>query len=203
LHQGIDVAKNNHVMLCDPDVFFLSDIDVFYMDLINKFKLNYIGLSHPAALTQCFTFFPNVLNCLVKKTDLPDKEFLKDYLTLYTATPEDHHQWKEYDIANFHMHGKFLVPSKIPGTDEYFSNPKGHYETGCQLVIWAKQKSWRWLSFQTTDCVNYASQYARANFKIDQRIERRKLLYHVMHGAAMKERFDIYVDNYNRENEID
>ena len=201
LHLGIDAAKNNYIMMCDPDIFFLSDLDVFYIDLINRFKLNYIGLSHPAALTQSFTFFPNVLNCLVKKSDLPDDNFLKNDLTLYTATPEDLHQWKEYDIANRYLRGKFLVPSRIPGTEEYFPNPKGYYETGCQLVIWAKQKNWRWLSFQTPDCLNYTSQYARANFKITERIEKRKLLYHVMHGAAMKERFDIYVESYNRENE--
>lgn len=202
LHSGIDRAKNDLVMLCDPDIFFQSDVDKFYVELMEKYNLNCIGLSHPASLTQAFTFFPNVLNCLMKKSEMPDESFLNDKLNLYNATPTDSHQWALDKIDNIPLKGKFLIPSKMPETGHYFPNPEGYYETGCQLVIWAKEKNWKWLSFQTPDCSNYSSQYFRSNFKINDKMPRRKLLYHVMHGAVMKERFDIYEQQY-KESEID
>jgi hypothetical protein len=133
-----------------------------------------------------------VLNCLLRKSEMPDNSFLEKELTLHNSTPE-----LKDSVENISLKGKFLVPTLMPGTEKYFPNPEGHYETGCQLVIWAKEHNWKWLSFQTSDCYNYTSQYYRSNFAIKDKIERRKLLYHVMHGASMSERFEIYLERLN------
>ena len=195
LHAGIDRAKNDYVLLSDPDVFFYGATDKFYMDLIHKYNLNYIGVSHPAAITQAFTYFPNVLNCMGKKSEFPDKEFLKEKLYLDYVFPTE--------CAGQHVPipGKFLATCPLPNTSHEFPNPTGHFETGCNMVLWAKEKKWNWLSFQTADCFNYTSQYYRGTVKPD-RLPRTKLIYHATNGSTKRENFIKFKETYELSKEL-
>lgn len=191
LHAGINRAKNDFVLLSDPDVFFYSAVDEFYMEIIEKYKLNYIGVSHPAAITQAFTYFPNVLNCMGKKSEFPDDNFLKGKLCLDNCIPD----------TNISLAGKFLAAGSIPDVKQDFPNPNGHFETGCNMVLWAKEKNWRWLSFQTADCFSYTSQYYRGTVKVD-RLPKKKLIYHATNGSVRPENLVRFKESYEASREI-
>lgn len=195
LHAGIDRAKNDFVLMSDPDIFFYGATDKFYMDLLEKYSLNYIGVSHPAAITQSFTYFPNILNCMGRKSEFPDKEFLKDKLYLDYVFPD------ECRGQHVSLAGKFLAPSPLPDLASEFPNPTGHYETGCNMVLWAKKQNWRWLSFQTGDCFNYTSQYYRGSVKVE-RLQRVKLIYHATNGSTKPENLRRFQEAYEASKEV-
>lgn len=190
LHEGIDRAKNDYVLLSDPDVFFYGATDEFYINLIEKYKLNYIGVSHPASITQAFTYFPNVLNCMGKRSEFPGEDFLKDKFYLDYIFPNE---FKGYHIS---LAGKFLSPGPLRETAEQFPNPTGHFETGCNMLLWANQNKWRWLSFQTGDCFQYTSQYYRSTVKVD-RLPRTKIIYHATNSCVNPSSLKQFRQAYN------
>jgi len=200
LHAAIDRASNDLVMICDGDVFFYPGVAELYKGLMDQYAINYIGCSHPAAVTEAFTFFPNVLNVMFRKSEMPDQEFLKDHLWMsktmgITWTESDHYFGIERPLP-----GKYLLPSNVSNQSELFPNPTGHYETGCNVILWAKEKNWKWLSFQTPDVYNYSTQYQRSNFKLTGKIPRQKILYHATSGSIERseadEKFEQYKKNY-------
>ncbi len=195
LHACIDRAKNDYLLFTDPDVFYYTKIDSLYMKLLQDLNLQIVGISHHNSVNQAFSFFPIVVNMMVKKSDLPGKDWMRgllrdrDYLHISTmrGVEED---WKPMD-------GHFLVPAPIPGYFDKFPNHKDMsiYDVGCNLYLWHKEKNWKWLSFQTTDCHTYTTGFCRGNVKVPK-LPKQKLLYHVV-GASNQRQEDI--DRFNEE----
>lgn len=181
LHQCIERATNEYLLFSDPDIFFCTSVDEFYMDLIKKYELNVIGTSHHAAINQSYTFFPCVMNMIVRKDELPDNQFLKGHLrlrpTILRAIPPN----EEPNAEKFPLlDGKYLTIGPIPEFIDEFpnKNPRCHFDVGCNLWLWAKEKNWKWLSFQTMDCHYYWKPHFRSNVKIPKITSKEKLLYH-------------------------
>lgn len=178
LHEGISASTNDYIMLSDPDIFFYTSIDEFYLNMMQKYALNLIGLSHFSSVTEAFGFFPNVFNMMFRKSECPSSEWLKDKFTLRQVS------YRGELNDDTPIPGKFLVPGQLEGYQFYFPNPSGHYETGSNLLIWAKQNKWKWMSFQTNDCHIYTTNYYRTNFGLRERLEKIKLAYHATNGST-------------------
>jgi len=163
LHACIDRSQTEYIFLSDPDIIYYSPVESLYLDLMTQYNLNIIGASHHSAAIMAYTFFPWIGNCLIKKSNLPDENFLEGYL-------------KDGTIP---MNGKFLIPNKIDEFVNDFPNPKGHFDTGSNMTIWNKYKNGKWLSFQTIDCHNYTTTYCRGNVK-PHRLPKMKLFYHLV-----------------------
>ncbi len=188
LHAGINEAANDYVMLSDPDVFFYTNIDEFYYQMMQQYNLNLIGLSHFSAVTEAFGFFPNVFNMMLRKSECPPKTWLEDKFTLRKMS------YQEELKDEVPIPGMFLVPGEMDGYQHEFPNPKGHYETGSNLLIWAKQANWRWMSFQTTDCHNYSTQFYRTNFGLRKNLGRQKLVYHATNGSVKTYNYEDFLE---------
>lgn len=175
LHAAISRASNDLVMICDGDVFFYPGVSEFYKELMDQYGINIVGVSHPAAITQSMGFMPNVLNLMFRKSEMPNDSFLQEHMYLHSIpfTPAQDHA----------IPGKYLVPGNIVGKPEMYPNPTGHYETGCNLALWVKEKNLKWLAFQTPDVYNYSTQFYRSNFKFAGKLPRRKLIHHATGGS--------------------
>lgn len=191
MHQCIDKTKNDYIFLCDPDIFFYNEIDVFYINLIKKYKLNVVGTPYINAnnplnkLPSIQGNFPALMNCLVKKSDLPPKNWLNKFLK----------------IANMEYTGKYLIPIiNLPKEIlQKFPNPEGHIDTSFLLCLWAMESKWNWLSFLPEDGHNYCSKYYRGNVKIKEKPM--KLFYHQRvssHGDKIIFSETIFADAYNK-----
>lgn len=191
LHAGIKETTNDYVMLSDPDLFFHTKIDEFYYQMMQKHNLNLIGLSHFSAVTEAFGFFPNVFNMIFRKSECPGADWLSDKFTLRKMS------YREELKDDTPIPGMFLVPGEIDGYQSEFPNPQGHYETGCNLLLWAKQRNWRWMSFQTTDCHNYTTQFYRTNFGLRQNLNREKLVYHATNGSVKDYNYKDFLEAFN------
>lgn len=194
MHAGIDRAKNDYVYICDPDIFYYTALDEFYMTIKEKYNIHYIGASHHAAICYSFKFFPNVVNLLVHKKDLPRPDWLIDKLFLDMVLKEE---LKGQHVA---IPGKFLVPQGLEGTQHLYPNPQGHFETGCNLVLWAQENNLNWLSFQTSNVNVYTSRFYKSNLKIRENLGNVKMFYHATHGSIKSHlantKFDEYVKQY-------
>jgi len=174
LHKCIERAKNDYLLFCDVDIFFHIAVDELYFKLLEEHELNAVGVSHASALRCGHTFFPCVINLLVKKSDLPDDNFLKG---------------KILDDIGEVRDGKYLMRVKnkesIP-VDKY-PNPNGDFDTGAYLWYWAHLNDWKWLSFQTMDVHNYYEIHNRGNVKLSNKFKKRNLLYHATSATASEE----------------
>lgn len=176
LHRGIDEAANDLVMICDPDVFFVSAIDRLYLELVEKHDLDIIGISRPEGVAHANTFFPSVINSMFFKSSMPGENYLREHLTANRSMPE---AILKEDVA---LPGKILIPSNVTKREDVWPNPTGHHETGCNLYLWAKENNWQWLSFQTPDCHLYSTAYYRGSVKVSK-LSRQNLLYHAINST--------------------
>jgi hypothetical protein len=185
LSKAVEAATNDYILLSDPDIFYHTAVDEIFYNLMKKYGLNTVGVSHPAAITQSFTFFPNVIHCLVKKKDLCDETFLREENHL-----ENNKELKSIrnEIAEISKKIKFLnlTPCAVESKKTMYPNPEGHMECGSNLCLYGIIKNWKWLSFQTTDVHNYTTQYFRSNIKICDKIQRQKLFYHQVGSAGIE-----------------
>jgi hypothetical protein len=186
MHACIEKATSEYIMFCDPDIFFYCPVETLYLDLINKYNLNYIGISHHAALTQAFTWFPCITNSFVRKNALPNKDFLKNEIRITGALHINNIKSLESQTAE-QMDGYWLLQGPIEGLYNKFPNNNlsstyGIFDVGCNLWLWNVEKNWKWLAFQTIDCHIYNTGYNKGNFKIDK-IKPQKLLYHLISGS--------------------
>lgn len=195
LHAGIDASNNDYIMLSDPDVFFYTSVDQYYYNTIKKYNLNLIGLSHFSSVTEAYGFFPNVFNMMFNKQDCPNSDWLKETLTLKNVS---YNKELNYDTK---VSGKYLMPGKLPGMEQYYPNPNGHYETGSVFLIWAKQQNWRWLSFQTSDVHNYTTAFYRSSFGLRENLGKQKLIYHATNGSTKKETHEKFLNNFKMHQE--
>lgn len=191
LHQAVELAKNDYVLISDPDIFFYTKIDEFYLNLADKYNLHFVGISRPDAVAQSIVYFPCIMNLFTKKEYLPTKDFLSDFdLGL---------SWQTENVT---LPGKYFYPGCPVGCKSFFPNPDGHYETGCNLLLWTKEKNYNWLSFQTPDCHTYYTKYYRANFK--PKLPNTKILYHASLAAGPHNRIVPFTEAWNsHKNSID
>jgi hypothetical protein len=164
-------------MFCDPDIFFYRPVDELYLNLMKKYKLNIIGISHSSAAKFVYTYFPNVMNLMVKKSDLPDENFMKD-----------------------RVNGKWLTRAELFDLAGNFPNPKGEFDTGCFLCYWAILNNWKWLSFQTQDIHTYCPIQNRGNVK-PEKLDKEKMLYHATSSTCptgWNERFQAFKEAWEQ-----
>jgi len=174
LHACMDRSKNDLLFLTDPDILLYNNLDRIYLDLLNTYNLNLIGCSHANSIEMASGYYPNHLNMLLRKSDIPPTDFLDPYLE-----NRGYRINNKLELTHCNFPGKWLIPGPIPEYVNLFPNKNGNFETSCNLYILGEQQKWRWLSFQTTNCVSYSTQYKRCNFKPLPNIQRTKLLYHL------------------------
>ncbi len=190
LHRCLERTKNDLILFSDPDIFFYSAVDETYLRLMEKYDLNIVGVSHPAAINRCYTFFPCVINCLVKKSTLPGPDWLNGWIRdRPTISKADLERYKD-DKAHKLLPGMWLSVGAIPGLAERFPNksPDCIFDTGSNLWLWNEERKGKWLAFQTPDCHNYTTALCRGNVKIEK-LPKEKLLYHAV-GGCLKDRWD-------------
>ncbi len=181
LHAALDHSEYEYVMFCDPDVFLYPGMDEFYLEQMNKYNLDLIGISHHAAVSLAMTFFPTVVNMLCRKSWLPPSDFLSGLLK---------DEFESYE-------GKFLVPTRIDELASEFPNPTGIFDTGCNLLLWAKKTTARWLAFQTIDCHTYTTSYCRGSMKM-KAMPKRKIIYHSVGSTnCRKKELDHFTKAYD------
>lgn len=179
LHACIEKAKHPYLMFHDPDVFFYQPVDKIFMDLMEKYKLDIIGVSHCVSTKMSYTYFPYLSCCLLKKDKLPSQTWLEN---------------KIKDEANDLYPGKFLIrPALNTSIKELFPNPTGDFDTGSLLWLWAKEQNWRWLAIQTADVHTYSGAFNRGSVKITEKFNpKQPLLYHATSSTTGIE------DNWNK-----
>lgn len=181
LHTCIDLSETEYVFLVDPDTFLYPGVDKFYLEAIENFNLDIIGVSHHVSVNQAFSYFPCAQNLMISKNKLPGEDFLRGKLkmtnNIYGPT--------EIGIP---VDGKYLIPGPIAEYMSVFPNKTPHsgkcvYDVGCNLWLWAQEKNWRWLAFQTEDCYHFASKYFRSNFKPRPNLRKINLACHAIGGS--------------------
>lgn len=189
LHLGLEKSTNEYIMFSDPDIFFYSNVDEHYLSLMQEQNLNFIGICRPAALSHSIMFFPTIVNCLVKKSDLPPKDFAKDICPMHIMM-----RTKEADIPTYlYPMVSHLIPENV---QKSFPNPNGHHETGSKLFLWGTDKKWKWLSYQTTDQNNYYKNLYRNNFGFKVKLPKEKLLYHESLSSGFPDKINIFKKAY-------
>lgn len=201
MHKCIDMANNDFVLLCDPDIFFYSAADELYFNLFEKYRLGAIGVSHHNSLNQAQGFFPYIFNMFLKKSMLPNNEWMKGLI----RTPPVLLLGQEdvYETATA-MDGKWLLQGAIPNHIERLPNhgPNAIFDVGCNLYLWAEDQNWKWISFQTVDCHSYTTRYFRSNFRYKEKLPFSKLLHHCVGSTNERDNeFEEYREIYKSSKE--
>lgn len=184
LSRAVEMATNDYIILSDPDIFYRTPVDEIFYDLLKVYNLDIVGVSHPAALTQSFTFYPNVIHSLVRRSSLCDEGFLRnnDWLLKHPHMKEVKNAEKVVDEIKYLN----LTPCAVKDNINLYPNQNGHFECGSNLCLYGIMHDWKWLSFQTTDVHNYTTQYFKSNIKIKERIQRKDLFYHQVGSAGIE-----------------
>lgn len=172
---AITKASNQVVYLCDPDIFFISAADEFFYNLKTKHNLQAIGCSHHSATELCGTFFPWHGNIMFEKKDLPDKTWLEGIIRI---------SWLEGGVGS---HAKHLFP-----------NPTGNFDTASGMWLWANERNWRWLAFQTQNAHTYTNKYYRGNIKLTEKLKTQDLLHHAVSGSIEIEAWEPFSNTYQK-----
>lgn len=193
LHTAIDKAKNDYILIVDPDVYFKSKIDEFFLNLHQKHELFIVGASHYNPNEQCYAYFPTIICCLVNQNKLPpntwlnNKIYWKDCMNLFKE--------KCHDLAK--MDGKYLIPGPILEYYQLFPNPREWFDVGCNLWLWSHQNHYKWLSFQENN--DYNSKYFKSNFNLLS-LPEQPLLFHLKNSVRSKNNKFITDNRENIEN---
>lgn len=184
LHECINNAHGDYIFFCDPDVIFYTNVDEIYLELMIRHNLDYVGCAHETAEKLPYGNFPYLANSLVKKNNLPDTNFLTNYIYFNDCLrmPESLECFKELR-TQFIQTSKYLIRGCIPEMIDKFQMSidkimKVDFDTGSNLYIWAIENKWRWLSFLSNDCQNYKTSFYRSNIKLIDRMKPQKLIYH-------------------------
>lgn len=189
MHHAIENSTGEYIWFSDPDIFFLNKVDQIYLDLVSKHNLDVIGVSHFNAKEQSYGYFPCIINCMIKRSILPDSEWLKEQLWIRSGM-----QLIENPQPLIHTPGKYLVAFPIPEFQDQYPNTAGMFDTGCNLWIWNQQRKGRWLSFYLDEwhnCfrynrgfnkmiypMNYKIGRYKTNFGLEENVPSADLLYH-------------------------
>jgi hypothetical protein len=199
LHACIDRATTDYIMMSDPDLFYMSAVDEFYLNAMHKFNLNYVGCSHHSATANAYLYFPYLMSTLVKKADLPDSNWMKGHLKYRDGII--FMEWLHEDDKHDHADGKYLIPGPIPELCKKLPNikPNSLFDTSNNFCLYAMEKNWRWLSFQTVDCHYYNTKFYRtsSNFKLKERFPKQDLLWHAVRSGhkIMQEKYKEFLES--------
>lgn len=190
LHAAMERAKEDYIMLSDIDLFFCKDVGKLYVDLMEKHDLFVIGVSHFNRGNQCYLDFPCIINCLLKKKDLPDDKFLYNALWVRQGmrSHDNHPIWK--------CNGKWLIPGMAVPT-EHYPNPRGLFDAGCNLWVYTKVMNGRWLSFVELNGHHYRTNRVGCSFELKEDLGNDMLLFHRSRGARHEE-FWTYLNRYQK-----
>lgn len=161
LHNAIDVATGDYILLADSDVNFLNDISGFYLELMDKYNLSIVGCAHYRWEDQCYKSFPCVINCLIRKEDLPSKEFLKGDLRMRNYLRYGFGQ-RCVDTEGTLCDGKWLAQTPILKYSDLYPHPIGFFDVGHNLWLWNHLKEGKWISFLPHE--NNTHFYSSGNF---------------------------------------
>src|SRR6266496_6039332 len=147
LHRGLDIAKNDLVMFCDDDIFFLADVANIYLNYMDQ-GFDMVGVSHykpdDRPMEQAFGYFPTVINMLIDKNKLPPADWMGDKIKarrwITTELDWDKEDWPDAP-------GKYLLAGPIPDYSNRFYNPKGTFNVGCNLYLWGQNANLNYLCF--------------------------------------------------------
>ena len=169
LHDIIKETKNELLLLSHHDVFLYMDAPKLLKDLLEKYNLDIVGCSLPGVNYHCQGIFPNLIFTLVKKSSLPNDDFLKGKITL--------------NGENFD--GKYLLGCDYlePELMNLYPCPKGALDTAHLLYLCAVKLGWRWLAIGTDDLHIYNTKYSKSNVE-EIKLKIQKLIYHQTGGAA-------------------
>lgn len=175
LNAAMNRATNEVVYCCDPDIFFMSAADEFFYNLKEKYELNAVGCSHHSATELAQTFFPWHGNVMMSKKDLPENDFLKE---------------------EGKLPGRFMMAGLGTSKKEIYPNPNGNFDTSSGLWLWAHQRNWKWLSFQSINVHEYTTKFCRGTFKFTERLPMQKLIHHAVSGSIEVEKWEPYEKAY-------
>ncbi len=204
MHHALDRATQEYVMFADPDIFFASDTDEFYLDCMEKYDLNIIGVSHHWAHALAGTYFPYVINCMVKRNTLPGPGWHASLLrakknSIHLPMSENEH----LTDPGYPVPGKWLVGSPLIEFQHLYPRSERFpiFDIGCNLWLWNEERKGKWLSFQTMDVNNYYTSVYRTNFKLRDKFPKRRLIYHLttgFHAVNKPEIMKAYTEEYDK-----
>lgn len=190
LHACLDRAKNDYIWFCDPDVFYFNyfKVDEYFLTIKERLNLDLIGVSHWRWQEQCYLVFPTVINALVRKDKLPPADWLEGKLYVPYRLRVDERPIRTLPV------NKWMIPGPIPDYYQWFPNPNGMFDTGCNLWLWAHTNKWRWLCFQLNERNFYSAMCHKKNFDGTIELEDHALLYHWTFGAhrPIEEYIEVY-----------
>ncbi len=178
LHRALEAATGEYILFTDYDVIFLSDVISYYLFLMNTYSLSIVGCSHYYPQDQCYLNFPCIINCLVKREELPGPDFLlgdlrmRSFLRYGFGVRTDDNDGPTCD-------GKWLAPSPILKYHNLYPHPGGFFDAGHNLWLWNYWKGGKWLSFLPVDGVNlYSTSRFDSNLIEGFNLENRDLIWH-------------------------
>jgi hypothetical protein len=185
MQAALQYADQEYVMFVDPDCFFYPEADEIYLNLMDKHSLNIIGVSHHWATGLGATFFPYIINCMMKRDTLPDENFLKGKLFARPGAMSHHlpDNLEDFEKLKYPMDGKWLIQGPILEYLDRFPNKDNPiFDLSCNLWLWNQDRDGKWLAFQTTNVHEYTTAFYRTNFKLKDKLPKRKILYHLTQG---------------------
>jgi len=203
LYQAIGYAQQEYVWMSDPDIFLLSSVDQTYLDLINRYDLNLIGISHFNAEGQSYKYCPCIINCMTKRINLPEPNWLGGFQAQTSMLESDPSEFV------FSVGDCWLIPGHLPEHRKSFPNPSGIFDAGCNVWLWNEQRKGNWISFYIdpkdleksksydskdffmnnrgfTDLVyplNYNTSKYKTNFGLTENLGCEDILYHRTRGS--------------------
>lgn len=178
LHQCINQSKNDYLLFLDHDVIILcKDFDRFFFDIFNNYDLMMLGIEHYVE-DQAFLRFPTITTALVRKSQLPNPDFLAGQLK-YRQSIQGYHN-RSADDYPIESNNFFLLQTPIPSKMSLFPNPTGIYDVGCNLWVWLFEQKGRWLSFENSFGKGPAIYTSRNvnNFGLNDDFGSKNLLFH-------------------------
>lgn len=142
-----------NIILQDPDTYFQIDVPKYYLELISTYNLSIIGIQNK--LNPAYGLFPSVISCMIKKSWLPDDNFLINKLLIrnyWSLTIKSLQNNDNGIIAN----GKYLIQGPIKEEVDKFPHSDKNFDVGSNLWLWNQKKQGKWLSFQENGC-NFTS----------------------------------------------
>lgn len=180
--EAIKYASNNYIYMSDPDLLFYTAVDELYYNWMQQYNLQIIGAAHHIGINYSCKYFPNPVNLMIKKSDLPPSGTFKGIIKA-NETALNNGLTNKYDSF---FEENYLCPCRPSKIINEYPNPEGITDTGILLYWWIKGK---WLSFLTQDVHNYTSQIYKSNFQLKEKFPKTKLFYHATSGADSRHMF--------------
>lgn len=185
IHECIQKAKHDYIMLNDPDVFWYESVDEIYFNFMKQYDLNLIGCCKVnAGEYEAAGYFPNPLSMMFRKQDLPGPDYMEDEMVLRSGAK---------------VPGRIFIPPLkfVDGNLDWYNGkprfnisdyprPEGFCDTGSILLRWAKDQKWKWLSFLCPDTRNYYTKWFRSEPRL-AKVASYKLLYHQISSVNRNE----------------